>query len=56
LSYSITNAETSLRWLAKADPNLPKVMQLAERVAASAQLATDIITRIPCGHPCAREK
>jgi signal transduction histidine kinase len=46
LSAILTNAETSLRWLAKADPNLPKVTQLAERIAASAQRATDIIARI----------
>jgi signal transduction histidine kinase len=46
LSAILTNAETSLRWLAKADPNLPKVTQLTERVAASAQRAADIIARI----------
>lgn len=46
LSAILTNAETSLRWLAKADPNLPKVKQLAERISASAQRATDIIARI----------
>jgi C4-dicarboxylate-specific signal transduction histidine kinase len=46
LSAILTNAETSLRWLAKADPNIPKVTQLAERIAASAQLAADIIARI----------
>jgi C4-dicarboxylate-specific signal transduction histidine kinase len=46
LSAILTNAETSLRWLAKADPNLPKVRQLAERIAASAQRAADIIARI----------
>lgn len=46
LSAILTNAETSLRWLAKADPNLPKVIQLSERIAASAQRATDIIARI----------
>jgi signal transduction histidine kinase len=46
LSAILTNAETSLRWLAKSEPNLPKVTQLAERIAASAQRATDIIARI----------
>ena len=46
LSAILTNAETTLRWLAKADPNLPKVTQLAERIAASAQRAADIIARI----------
>jgi len=46
LSAILTNAETSLRWLAKDDPNLPKVTQLAERIAAGAQRASDIIARI----------
>lgn len=46
LSAILTNAETSLRWLARSEPNLPKVTQLAERIAASAQRATDIIARI----------
>jgi len=46
LSAILTNAETSLRWLAKDEPNLPKVTQLAERIAASARRATDIIARI----------
>jgi signal transduction histidine kinase len=46
LSAILTNAETSLRWLAKADPNLPKVTQLAERIVAGAQRATDIIARV----------
>jgi C4-dicarboxylate-specific signal transduction histidine kinase len=46
LSTILTNVQTSLRWLAKADPNLPKVTQLSERIAASAQRATDIIDRI----------
>ena len=32
LSAILTNAETSLRWLAKDDPNLPKVTQLCERI------------------------
>jgi C4-dicarboxylate-specific signal transduction histidine kinase len=46
LSAILTNAETSLRWLAKPDPNLPKVTQLVERIAASAQRAADIILRV----------
>lgn len=46
LSAILTNAETSLRWLARPDPNLPKVALLAERIAGSAQRATDIIARI----------
>jgi signal transduction histidine kinase len=46
LAAILTNAETSLRWLARADPNLPKVQQLSERIAESAQRASDIIARI----------
>ncbi len=46
LSAILTNAETILRWLAKPDPNLPKVAQLTERIAAGAQRANDIIVRI----------
>jgi len=46
LSAILTNAETSLRWLAKPEPNLPKVTQLSERIVDSALRATDIIARI----------
>ncbi|MES2033263.1 MAG: histidine kinase dimerization/phospho-acceptor domain-containing protein, partial [Pseudomonadota bacterium] len=46
LSAILTNAETSLRWLVKDDPNLPKVTQLSERIVASAERANDIIGRI----------
>jgi signal transduction histidine kinase len=46
LSAILTSAETSLRWLAREDPNLPKVTQLCERIAASAHRASDIIARI----------
>ncbi len=40
------NAETSLRWLSRDDPNLPKVHQLTERIAASARHASEIVQRI----------
>lgn len=40
------NAETSLRWLSRDEPNLPKVAQLNERIAASARHASDIVQRI----------
>lgn len=40
------NAETSLRWLARDEPNLPKVTQLTERIVASARHASEIVQRI----------
>lgn len=40
------NADTSLRWLSRDQPNLPKVAQLNERIAASARHASDIVQRI----------
>jgi two-component system sensor kinase FixL len=46
LSAILTNAETSQRWLARDEPNLPKVLQLTERISASARRASDIIERI----------
>ncbi len=46
ISAMLTNAETSLRWLARDEPNLPKVQQLTERIAESARRASDIINRI----------
>lgn len=46
LAAIVTNAETSLRWLARPDPNLGKVEQLTSRVIDSAHLASDIVQRI----------
>ncbi len=46
ISAMLINAETSLRWLARDEPNLAKVAQLAERIADSARHASDIINRI----------
>lgn len=46
LAAILTNAETSLRWLARADPNLDKVKELTTRIATSAHRANDIVQRI----------
>lgn len=46
LAAILTNAETSLRWLARAEPDIDKVRQLTTRVAASARRADDIVQRI----------
>ncbi|MDP5277465.1 ATP-binding protein [Sphingomonas sp. DG1-23] len=40
------NAETSLRWLSREDPNLDKVAQLNRRIAESARHAGGIVQRI----------
>jgi signal transduction histidine kinase len=40
------NADTSLRWLSRDDPNLEKVAQLNRRIAESAQHASEIVQRI----------
>src|SRR3546814_81280 len=46
LSAIATNAETSLRWLSRDEPNLEKIGQLTARVAASAHHASEIVQRI----------
>ena len=46
LAAIVTNAETSLRWLAREEPNLVKASELITRVVASAQRANDIIQRV----------
>jgi signal transduction histidine kinase len=46
LSAIVTNAETSLRWLSRPEPNLAKVGQLTTRIADSARHASDIVRRI----------
>ncbi len=46
LSAVVTNAETSLRWLSRDEPNLAKVAQLTARIAESARRASDIVQRI----------
>ncbi|KQX25021.1 MULTISPECIES: ATP-binding protein [unclassified Sphingomonas] len=46
LAAILTNAETSLRWLSREDPNLAKVKELTTRIAAGARRANDIVQRI----------
>jgi C4-dicarboxylate-specific signal transduction histidine kinase len=46
LAAIVTNAETSLRWMSREEPNLAKVRELTTRIAASAQRASDIIQRV----------
>src|SRR5690606_25957617 len=46
LAAILTNAETSLRWLSRDDPNLAKVRELTTRIAAGAHRANDIVQRI----------
>lgn len=46
LAAIVTNAETSLRWLARDEPNVAKVCELTKRIAASARRANDIIQRV----------
>jgi PAS domain S-box-containing protein len=46
LAAIITNGETSLRWLARPEPNFAKVDELTRRLVADARRAADIIDRI----------
>jgi len=46
LAAIVTNAETSLRWLTRTEPNIAKARELTARIAASAQRANDIIQRV----------
>jgi PAS domain S-box-containing protein len=46
LAAILTNAETSLRWLSREDPNITKVEQLTSRIVKNAQHASDIVKRI----------
>lgn len=46
LAAIVTNADTSLRWLQREEPNLAKVGELTNRIAVSAQRASDIIQRV----------
>ncbi|WFU78221.1 ATP-binding protein [Bradyrhizobium sp. CIAT3101] len=46
LAAIVTNGETSLRWLARADQNTEKVAQLTSRIVSNARRASDIIHRI----------
>lgn len=46
LAAILTNAETSLRWLARPEPNITKITELTTRIAAGARRANDIVQRI----------
>lgn len=46
LTAIVTNGETSLRWLARADHNVEKVRQLTSRVVSNARRAGEIIHRL----------
>lgn len=46
LAAILTNAETSLRWLSRDEPNVTKVEQLTARIVKNAQHASDIVKRI----------
>ena len=46
LTAIVTNGETSLRWLARADQNIEKVTQLTSRIVSNARRAGEIIHRI----------
>lgn len=46
LTAIVTNAETSLRWLAREDVNIPKLKQLTTRIVSSARRASDIVQRV----------
>jgi len=46
LTAIVTNAETSLRWLAREDVNIQKLKQLTTRIVSSARRASDIVQRV----------
>jgi signal transduction histidine kinase/GAF domain-containing protein len=46
LAAIVTNGETSLRWLARPEPDIEKVQELAKRVVSDARRAAEIIDRI----------
>ena len=46
LAAIITNGESSLRWLARSEPDLAKVGELTKRVVADARRASEIIGRV----------
>jgi PAS domain S-box-containing protein len=41
-----TNGETGLRWLDRAEPNIPKARELMQRILNDADRAADIVARI----------
>lgn len=46
LTAAVTNAEASLRWLARAEPDLGEAKAAIDRMIAQAKRASDIIARI----------
>lgn len=46
LAAIVTNAETSLRWMAKEDINIEKVRHLTSRIISSAMRASEIVQRV----------
>ncbi len=46
LAAIVTNGESSLRWLARDEPDLERVRTLTKRVVADAQRASEIIERV----------
>lgn len=46
LTAIVTNAETSLRWLAREDVSVPKLKQLTTRIISNARRAGDIVQRV----------
>jgi PAS domain S-box-containing protein len=46
LAAIITNSESSLRWLARPEPNVEKVRELTKHVVADARRASEIVGRI----------
>jgi two-component system, LuxR family, sensor kinase FixL len=46
LAAIVTNAETSLRWLSRTEPNVAKVEQLTARIVSNARRASEIVQRV----------
>jgi PAS domain S-box-containing protein len=46
LAAMMTNGETGLRWLDRPEPNVPKALELMQRILNDAGRAADIIARI----------
>jgi PAS domain S-box-containing protein len=46
LTAARTNAETGLRWLDRAEPNVPKARELMQHILDDARRASDIVARI----------
>jgi two-component system sensor kinase FixL len=46
LSVIVTDADTGLRWLARDEPNLPKVKTIMARIMENAHRANEVIRRI----------